>query len=470
MPGPESSRPEIPDPTPSSGPKSHSIKPGANDSQSAPTTPPTNLTSETAAPQVPDHELIRKIGDGSYGEVWLARNAVGTLRAVKVVLHRTFEDTEHFEREFKGLKAFEPVSRAHDGLVDILHLGRNDASGYFYYVMELADPAASSEEQGGSEMEGGGGPEPETTHPCLRTLGTEPTEYSPRTLRAELDRYVRLPVLTCVQHGVRIAEALDHLHQNGLVHRDVKPSNIIVVNGRAKLADIGLVTEVSEARSFVGTMGFIPPEGPGTAQADLYGLGKVLCEASTGKDRRQFPQLSADVQEQAEHEQLLEFNEIILQACETDPKKRYSSATAMVDDLALLQAGHSVRRHRSRRDRLILTGKLLAAVVALCLLGLLSYAVIETFFTEQQSPNTLSEGQQPAATREYSIAVLPFRASGTNAQHNLLANRIVDGVIAALRALDELTVAPRKWVHTLTENQPNALSFRESLHSHSAGR
>src|SRR5437879_6328663 len=46
---------------------------------------------------IPDHELIREIGSGSYGEVWLAKNAVGTLRAVKVVHRRTFEHAEHFE-------------------------------------------------------------------------------------------------------------------------------------------------------------------------------------------------------------------------------------------------------------------------------------------------------------------------------------------------------------------------------------
>src|SRR5436190_10091061 len=90
-------------------------------------------------PSVPDHELIRLIGRGSYGQVWLAKNAVGTLRAIKVVYRATFEKEEHFEREFKGLQKFEPISRSHDGFVDILQLGRNEEAGFFYYVMELAD-------------------------------------------------------------------------------------------------------------------------------------------------------------------------------------------------------------------------------------------------------------------------------------------------------------------------------------------
>src|SRR5213595_2983160 len=88
---------------------------------------------------IPDHEMIRLIGRGSYGQVWLAKNAVGTLRAIKVVYRATFEKEEHFEREFKGLQKFEPISRSHDGFVDILQLGRNEEAGFFYYVMELAD-------------------------------------------------------------------------------------------------------------------------------------------------------------------------------------------------------------------------------------------------------------------------------------------------------------------------------------------
>src|SRR5882762_715053 len=94
----------------------------------------------THLPQIPDHELLRRIGRGSYGEVWLARNVMGTYRAVKVVYRRTFDNARPFEREFRGIQKFEPVSRLHDGLMDILQVGRNDQAGHFYYVMELADP------------------------------------------------------------------------------------------------------------------------------------------------------------------------------------------------------------------------------------------------------------------------------------------------------------------------------------------
>src|SRR5437660_6106165 len=94
-------------------------------------------------PQIPDHELLRRVGEGAYGEVWLARNVMGTYRAVKIVYRRSFSDDRPYEREFAGIKKFEPISRAHGSQVDILHVGRNDSAGYFFYVMELADDASA---------------------------------------------------------------------------------------------------------------------------------------------------------------------------------------------------------------------------------------------------------------------------------------------------------------------------------------
>ena len=218
-------------------------------------------------PPIPDHTLLRCIGEGSCGEVWLARNALGTLRAVKIVYRAWFKEDRPFEREFEGILKYEPISRTHEGLVQVLHVGRNDNAGCFYYIMELADA------------------EGEATHPPnnpeepplpIQPSAFSPDDYRPRTLRSDLARHQRLAPAEAAQFTLRLARALGFLHDQGLVHRDIKPSNVIFVDGQPKLADIGLVTNVGGSRSFVGTEGFIPPEGPGTPQADLYARGKLL--------------------------------------------------------------------------------------------------------------------------------------------------------------------------------------------------
>ncbi len=267
------------------------------------------INSKSDPPQIPDHELIRCVGKGSYGEVWLARSVMGTYRAVKIVQRGSFEESRPFEREFEGIQKFEPVSRTHPGLVAVLHVGRNALAGYFYYVMEVGDDVATGQ----------------TIHP---------ESYVPMTLRSEMSRFGKLPLVDCLQISLALTAALGHLHQQGLVHRDIKPSNIIFVNGAPKFADIGLVTDISDSATYVGTAGYIPPEGPGSPTADIFSLGKVLYELVMGKDRHQFPTLPTDLAEPAHTSTLLRLNEIILRACDGDARRRFQSATEMHAALA----------------------------------------------------------------------------------------------------------------------------------------
>jgi hypothetical protein len=296
---------------------------------------------------LPDHELLRKIGEGSYGEVWLAKNMMGTYRAVKIVYRESFKDPRPFERELSGINKFEPISRSHEGFVDVLQAGINEPLGCFYYVMELGDDEASGQK-------------------------IDPKNYSPKTLAKAIATRGKLSVRETLELGLALSLALGELHKNGLVHRDIKPSNIIFVNGVPKLADIGLVAELKEARSYVGTEGFIPPEGPGTPQADVYGLGKVLYEACTGKDRQDFPVLPTLVDEFSDQDLFLELNEVLIQACNTEVSRRYSSAWAMHADLLVLANGKSVKRLRllERRWAGVKRGTGILALILLVLTGL----------------------------------------------------------------------------------------------------
>jgi hypothetical protein len=331
-------------------------------------------------PQVPGYELLRCIGRGSYGEVWLARDGSGAFCAVKIVYRNTFEHDRPYERELSGIEKFEPISRRHPTQVAILRVGRNVAEGYFYYVMELADPVEDERERGRK----GAGQE----SPFSPSLPFSPASYVPRTLKSELTRRGPLPFSECLDIGQALATALEHLHEHGLIHRDIKPSNVIFVRGVPKLADIGLVTDAGASISFVGTEGFLPPEGPGTPQADLYSLGKVLYEISTGRDRMDFPELPTFVDQPVRKEQLLELNQIFLKACQNEPRRRYRSARDMASDLELLRSGKSLRHARAVGQRLA-QARLLAGVAVLLVVG----AALANHFLQQRRVNEAKREQ-----------------------------------------------------------------------------
>jgi len=199
------------------------------------------------APEIPDHEVLRMIGRGAYGEIWLARSLTGALRAVKVVSRSTFESERSFMREFEGMARFEPISRAHEGFVDILHVGRNEA--FFYYIMELADDSLTGLQIDGSQA------------------ADAFERYVPKTFRTVLQTRADFPPRNAP------GSALSHRCPPGaaqarLTHRDIKPANIIFVKGEPKLADIGLVA-ASGQRSFVGTEGYVPRRAPDPAGRSL---------------------------------------------------------------------------------------------------------------------------------------------------------------------------------------------------------
>jgi WD40 repeat protein/serine/threonine protein kinase len=316
-----------------------------------------------AAPSISDYQLLRQIGRGAYGEVWLGRSVTGIYRAIKIVYRDRFEESRPYEREFAGIKRFEPISRSQENLVDVLHVGRHDERGFFYYVMELADPVSGEPAPVSEEGE-----------------AAWKESYRPKTLRAVLARGKRLPSEEYLPIAVGLARAIKHLHEHGLIHRDIKPSNVIFVNGSPKLADIGLISGVEESRSFVGTEGFVPPEGPGTAAADVFSFGKVLYEMSTGRDRLDFPKLPDDLEEIPKRDALLEFNEVVLNACQAEAKERYPGAAELLDDLLLLQAGRSVKRLRLAERRL---ARLVPLAVMGAVVGLV--ALFIQYFKKQEA-------------------------------------------------------------------------------------
>ncbi|MCI0535938.1 MAG: WD40 repeat domain-containing serine/threonine-protein kinase [Verrucomicrobiales bacterium] len=284
--------------------------------------------SATASPHVPGYEVFTPpVGEGSYGQVFLARNvAQGGWHAVKIVRRSHFESDRPYEREYRGISKFQPVSGAHESQLKILDVGRNDVDGFFFYVMELADNTDERE--------------------------FDHSSYRPRTLEAVFRKQGRFCAEDCLRIGTALSTALAHLHRHGLVHRDIKPANIIYVGGLPKLADIGLVTESRMTVEPAGAEGYIAPEGQGTPLADIYSLGKVLYEISTGRDRMEFPALPSDFGQAPDHPQLLEYAAIWQKACDPDPKARHRSAAELSAELALLTAGESILGKRALELRL----------------------------------------------------------------------------------------------------------------------
>jgi TolB-like protein/Flp pilus assembly protein TadD len=359
------------------------------------------------APAIPDFELIRLIGRGSYGDVWLARGLTGVYRAIKVVWRDRFPDAEPFQREFNGLKAFTSMSRPDAGQLALLHVGQNEAVGFFFYVMELADDVA---------------------------MGTDvdPASYVPLTLKEVRTRRGRLPPAECVSLGADIARSLSGLHSRGLVHRDIKPSNIIIVGGVPKVADIGLVA-AAEALSFVGTEGFVPPEGPGKPSADVYAFGKILYELATGLDRTEFPKLPDEVKQLPDRHLLFEINEIVLRACETNPDRRYATAGEVLEQLSILQAGRSLRRRRPWR-------------VALALAGFLVVATGVGWWWRTHAAAPTASAASPAAPQAItakSVAVLAFANLSDDREQEYFSDGVSEELLNALARVPGLKVSAR---------------------------
>lgn len=260
-------------------------------------------------PATPGYKLVHPpIGEGAYGKVWLAQTKDGQWRALKVVYLSKFENNpDPYEREFNGIKKYKPVSSKHAGLLRV-DFASEKAAGYFYYVMELADSLQPGWED-------------------------NPSLYKPRDLfteRAELPKR-RLPVKECVRIGIVLSEALEFLHQQGMTHRDIKPQNIIFVDGQPKLADLGLITGIRpdhEERTLVGTPGYMPPapERPGTIAADIYALGMVLYVLSTGRTPTLFPEVATTLVSSDEPPDFFPLNNVILKACQPLPADRYATA------------------------------------------------------------------------------------------------------------------------------------------------
>ncbi len=204
--------------------------------------------------QIPGYQILGKLGKGAMATVYKARQiSLDRIVAVKVLPKRYSENPEFVDRFYREGKAAAKLN--HANIVQAIDVG--EAGGYHYFVMEYVDG--------------------DTVHDRL----------------AKHKRYSEEEALDLI---IGIADALHHAHEKGLIHRDVKPKNIMITkDGVAKLADMGLAREVadtrlaqSEAGRAYGTPYYISPEQiRGELEidfrADIYSLGATFYHMVTGR-------------------------------------------------------------------------------------------------------------------------------------------------------------------------------------------
>ncbi len=265
-----------------------------------------------AGDQIESFRLIRECGSGSYGTVFLAENIVtGQKAALKIIP----ENNLFSQRELRGIVQYMQIC-PRSGLMQIYHAGRCGDS--FYYVMDAADNLI---------------PEP---------------DYLPDTLENRMKREGRIPPQKVLEIAKQTEERLRILHQKGFLHRDIKPGNILFINGEAVPGDIGLLTG-TPGSTLAGTPGFLAPEAaaglrPFAPQDDFYALGKTLYCALTGYPPEKYPAFPPELSLTDCKEVIALYNRWCAGECSPLPerksKKIWILAGTVVSAVCLLAVAH----------------------------------------------------------------------------------------------------------------------------------
>ncbi len=293
------------------------------------------------------YRLIREIGRGGMGVVYAAEERVSTRKvAVKVLSAASHLDARQLRRFQIEAEAASGLDHPH--IVPVYDVGSE--RGVHFYAMQLIDGQSLDQLLWRFQSRCG-----EQIHSSETDLSITGDGLPP--MRTTLpDRDLRLPVRTVVRLAVQAALALEHAHQQGVVHRDIKPGNLLVDRQREHLwiADFGLArcqgdSNLTRTGDLLGTLRYMSPEQalakPGLVdhRTDIYALGATLYELLTlrpvfpGETRQELLKQVADQEplplRRHIHDLPVDLETIVLKSLAKNPSERYLTAQELADDL-----------------------------------------------------------------------------------------------------------------------------------------
>lgn len=266
------------------------------------------------------YKIIELIGGGGMSNVYLAHDMILNRDVAIKILRYDISNEEEFHRRFQR-EALSATSLAHPNIVSIYDVGED--GDMHYIVMEY---------------------------------------IKGKTLKQYINEFSPLSPARSVQIMKQLTSAIAHAHENQIIHRDIKPQNILVdEDGNVKITDFGIATSLSatsytKTNSVIGTVHYLSPEqargGNATKKSDIYALGIVLYELLTGElpfsgesavsiALKHLQTETPSVREfDASIPQSLE--NVVLKATAKNPIHRYSSVEEMEDDLQTVLSSNRV--------------------------------------------------------------------------------------------------------------------------------
>ncbi|GIU96166.1 MAG: serine/threonine protein kinase [Gaiellaceae bacterium] len=279
------------------------------------------------------YRIIRKLGGGGMADVYLAEDQELGRRVAVKILHERYANDEQFVERFRR-EATHAAGLSHPNIVSIFD--RGETNGSYFIVMEYV--------------------EGKTLKELIRTRG-------------------RCPVAVAIAYTRQILSALRYAHRNGVIHRDIKPHNVIVdPEGQLKVTDFGIAragaSQMTEEGAIIGTAQYLSPEqargAPVDQTSDLYSCGVVLYELLTAevpftgetpveiamKHLSEVPRPPSELRPDIPRDLDL----VVLRALAKEPADRYQSAAAMDADLEAVARGGRVPSDTTEAATVVLSG------------------------------------------------------------------------------------------------------------------